>query len=318
MQGLLEAILEGRKSTPDGVFESVDSSGDTNTSPGPQKARPDRPPRIPSASVVEPSYLTTVVKGSLALAKASGSAPDRSSGIALVSGGGRNTPRLVKASFLADVQRLLNRVPQLQATSGRPFLLKGNLKLSFNRKEAMSALVPAGILLVIATFFLLQMMKASPARPTPDAANRPARLSSASIHRESLRTSPAMDTQVFTPPPPETHLRVIDPATASAVQSLSRFEVRGVERQAKYGDDASEFVLGMMFETGRYVPQNCATAATWVRAAAESGNPAAEYNLALRYRDGDGVASDPIESSKWMARSVAHGYRQTELAVEEQ
>jgi hypothetical protein len=64
----------------------------------------------------------------------------------------------------------------------------------------------------------------------------------------------------------------------------------------------------MAYETGYYLPQNCAKAAFWVERAADEGNPAAEYNLGLRYRGGDGVAVDEVRSAQWLQRASKQKY----------
>jgi TPR repeat protein len=117
------------------------------------------------------------------------------------------------------------------------------------------------------------------------------------------------------PPPQSSHKEVTDPAALSAVHGLSRYEIKGLRRQAKYGDPSAAFTLGMAYEVGRHVPQNCAEAARWVVTAAEAGNPAAEYNLGLRYRDGDGVPANRAESEKWLRRAASRRYPKANLAL---
>jgi TPR repeat protein len=70
----------------------------------------------------------------------------------------------------------------------------------------------------------------------------------------------------------------------------------------------------MAYEIGRFVPQNCVEAARWVTTAAEAGDAAAQYNLGLRYRDGDGVRANRAESVKWL-RKAARRNRQAKLAL---
>ena len=111
------------------------------------------------------------------------------------------------------------------------------------------------------------------------------------------------------------HKHVTDPATWSVVQRLSRYEIRGLRRQAKYGDDSAAFTLGMAYEVGHFVPQNCAEAARWVAMAAEAGDASAQYNLGLRYQDGDGVSTNKTESEKWLRKAAAHKNRQAKLAL---
>jgi len=106
------------------------------------------------------------------------------------------------------------------------------------------------------------------------------------------------------------HHTVTDLNTQYAVESLSRYEIQTLRRQAKYGDDSAAFIMGMAYETGHYVRQNCKTAAEWVERAAQDGNPAAEYNLGLRYQMGDGVKEDRNLANMWMRKSALKKYAQ--------
>jgi TPR repeat protein len=112
------------------------------------------------------------------------------------------------------------------------------------------------------------------------------------------------------------HEQITDLATSSVVQQLSRYEINGLRRQAKYGDDAAAFTLGMAYELGRYLHQDCVEAARWVAMAAEADNAAAQYNLGLRYRDGDGVSADLHESEKWLRKAAAHRNPEAKLALQ--
>jgi hypothetical protein len=112
------------------------------------------------------------------------------------------------------------------------------------------------------------------------------------------------------------HEQITDLATSSVVEQLSRYEINGLRRQAKYGDDSAAFTLGMAYEVGRYVHQNCAEATRWVTTAAEAGNAAAQYNLGLRYRDGDGVSANLNESEKWLREAAAHRNPEAKLALQ--
>jgi TPR repeat protein len=111
------------------------------------------------------------------------------------------------------------------------------------------------------------------------------------------------------------HGRVTDKATEAALNQLTRFELPSLRRQAEFGDDTAAFELGMSYEVGRGVPQNCAQAAQWVLQAAEGSKAAAEYNLGLRYRDGDGVPADPGAAAKWLRKASAHKYAGADIAL---
>lgn len=109
------------------------------------------------------------------------------------------------------------------------------------------------------------------------------------------------------------HRQITDAAAFFAVQQLSPYEIGTLRRQAKYGDDSAAFALGMAYEVGHFVPQNCREAARWVASAAKEGNAAAQYNLGLRYRDGDGVPADLSLSESWLRKAAGHRNKRAHL-----
>jgi len=129
-------------------------------------------------------------------------------------------------------------------------------------------------------------------------------------------TATAIGTGGAGPPLETSHLRVTDAAELTAVDRMSRYEVRSIRRQAEFGDDAAALTLGMAYETGRGVPQNCKEAARWVELAAGDGNAAAQYNLGLRYLNGDGVQEDRAEARKWLEAASRQGYEKSRLILQ--
>jgi len=55
----------------------------------------------------------------------------------------------------------------------------------------------------------------------------------------------------------------------------------------------------MLYETGQGVPQNYAEAVKWYHAAAERGEPQAQFNLGVFYEHGQVVPQDFAEAAKW-------------------
>jgi TPR repeat protein len=96
------------------------------------------------------------------------------------------------------------------------------------------------------------------------------------------------------------HLEITDNSVKGSLHELTKYEIATLQRAADYGDDDAAFQLGMAYETGYYLRQNCSRAAHWVKVAAEAGNPAAAYNLGLRYRDGDGLPADHSAAEHWL------------------
>ena len=43
------------------------------------------------------------------------------------------------------------------------------------------------------------------------------------------------------------------------------------------------------------------------RPLAEQGNAITQYNLALMYKNGEGIAEDNVEAAKWYQRAAEHG-----------
>lgn len=69
---------------------------------------------------------------------------------------------------------------------------------------------------------------------------------------------------------------------------------------AARGDVQAQYYLGLSYG---YSPE----AAKWFRKAAEQGHAKAQYFLYSLYRDGLGVAQDPIEASKWLHKAAVGG-----------
>jgi hypothetical protein len=252
----------------------------------------------------------------------------------------RNTYARYQAAFRIRVEKEL-------ASGGSSFNLEAALKrlreactprtstfrINFTLRSlrAVAIATPVWLLLMIANLLLLETWLHQPfqgarAMSAPSSSIAEAAVTanvSAPAHSTRPLSQPAKRIESTGPQQPTSippfaasHDRITDPATSSVVEQLSRFEISGLRRQAKYGDDSAAFTLGMAYEVGHYVRQNCTEAVRWVTMAAEAGNPAAEYNLGLRYRDGDGVSSDLHESEKWLRRAAAHRNRNAKIALQ--
>lgn len=112
-----------------------------------------------------------------------------------------------------------------------------------------------------------------------------------------------------------THMQVTDNSAKSALRALSQYELVGLRRRALYGDDSAAFLMGMAYEIGHGVRQDCKTAAQWVANAAAEGNAQAQYNLGLRYRDGDGVPMNTEAAMKWLQKAAAHQIPGAQMAL---
>jgi TPR repeat protein len=110
-------------------------------------------------------------------------------------------------------------------------------------------------------------------------------------------------------------MQVTDNNAKNALRALSQYEFLGLRRRALYGDDSASFLMGMAYEIGYGVRQDCKTAAQWVSHAASEGNAVAQYNLGLRYRDGDGVPMSTEAAMKRLQKAAAHQISGAQLAL---
>jgi GAF domain/Sel1 repeat len=175
-----------------------------------------------------------------------------------------------------------------------------HIKLTVRALRTVVIAHPVFLLAIVAALLLLETLRHEPFRSALAISTRSA---SGDTSKRTDNTEPQRPRPI--PPLEVSHMQATDPATSLVVQELSRYEIRGLRRQAQFGDDSAAFTLGMAFETGRHLRQSCSEAARWVAIAAEAGNAAAQYNLGLRYRDGDGVPANRAESEKWLRKASA-------------
>jgi len=78
---------------------------------------------------------------------------------------------------------------------------------------------------------------------------------------------------------------------------------------AQQGMAEAQFILGLMYDNARGVPQDYAMAVKWYRKAAEQGIAKAQFNLGISYEDGQGVPRNYILAYKWfdLASSALEG-----------
>jgi uncharacterized protein len=74
---------------------------------------------------------------------------------------------------------------------------------------------------------------------------------------------------------------------------------------AEQGDDAAQNVLGVMYGTGKGVPQDYKEAARWFRSSADQGNAFAQFNLGDIYALGRGIERDYVQAHMWYNLSAS-------------
>jgi len=79
------------------------------------------------------------------------------------------------------------------------------------------------------------------------------------------------------------------------------------------GDAEAQFNLAWKYANGEGVPENDAEAVKWYRRSADQGNADAQYNLAVMYANGEGVPEDDAEAVTWFRRSAEQGYTKAQF-----
>jgi|GEM_PF-3187570 len=82
-----------------------------------------------------------------------------------------------------------------------------------------------------------------------------------------------------------------------------------LRRAAAAADPAAEFEIAVRYMDGRGLPQDSAKAAEWYRKAAAQGLAPAQYRLGSLYEKGDGVARDLSMARMWYQRAAEQGNR---------
>jgi TPR repeat protein len=62
---------------------------------------------------------------------------------------------------------------------------------------------------------------------------------------------------------------------------------------------------------------NFKAAVYWYRLAAQAGDPKAQFNLALSYRDGDGVRHSQRQAKYWFRRASQLGHRRARALLKD-
>jgi TPR repeat protein len=94
------------------------------------------------------------------------------------------------------------------------------------------------------------------------------------------------------------------PATEAATPKSSLEELLA---KAEKGDVEAQFKLGVVYESGKGVPQNFAESIKWTRKAAEQGYAKAQIHLGDCYAVGKGVPKDHSEEKKWYHKAAEQG-----------
>ena len=84
--------------------------------------------------------------------------------------------------------------------------------------------------------------------------------------------------------------------------------VADLTRRATSGEAVAQYELAVKYQNGDGVSRNDGRAFEWFRKAAEQGNPAAQNALGIAYSTGAGTAQDKEEALRWYQKAAQQGY----------
>lgn len=89
--------------------------------------------------------------------------------------------------------------------------------------------------------------------------------------------------------------------------------IERLRKAAEQGDAAAQYNLAMCYDTGRGIPENIEKAAEWYRRAAEQGHAFAQNELGWRYENGYGVPQSYRQAIEWYRKAAEQGNEDAEL-----
>ncbi len=104
----------------------------------------------------------------------------------------------------------------------------------------------------------------------------------------------------------------------SAIQEpVQDTDVNHTLNQANAGASTAQYEMGLRYANGEGVPQNYQDAMTWFAKASDAGNAKAQWKLALGYLEGIGVPRDERQAIVWLKRAANNGDTRAQRALSE-
>ena len=91
-------------------------------------------------------------------------------------------------------------------------------------------------------------------------------------------------------------------------KSCIKSEIENLKKVAKQGHAIAQFNLAVMYDRGAGVAKNPSKLVYWSKQAALQGYVPAQFNLALMYERGAGVAKNPSKAAYWYEKAALQGY----------
>lgn len=158
--------------------------------------------------------------------------------------------------------------------------------------------------------------EASAAPAAPIEPTQPDRLDS-QVDQQAAENTPVNDTT--TPPPvsvpdadpvtnPSAGTPVAPAAPAAPTAASGRPDLASLQAQADAGDAEAQYELAARYRDGDGVGVSYGESASWFQRAAEQGNVPAQVNLGIYYRQGVGVAKDIDLAKVWFHAAARAGH----------
>lgn len=96
-----------------------------------------------------------------------------------------------------------------------------------------------------------------------------------------------------------------DPTRVKLAEYMTRIEA--VRPKAEAGDLAAQYLLGDLYQHGKYGAQDLTEAFRWYAKAAEKGHVGAQYALGTFYAEGKGVRQDYFRAAEWFRLAAQLG-----------
>lgn len=84
---------------------------------------------------------------------------------------------------------------------------------------------------------------------------------------------------------------------------------------AEKGDVRAQRGMGKLYEKGRGVDRDFATALKWYRPAAEKGDAESQYRLSVGYGYGMGVKKDEAKAMEWLRKAAENGQKRAQRSL---
>ena len=84
---------------------------------------------------------------------------------------------------------------------------------------------------------------------------------------------------------------------------------------AEKGETCAQRGMGKLYEKGRGVERDFATAIKWYRPAAEKGDAESQYRLSVGYGYGLGVPQDEAKAMEWLRKAAENGQKRAQRSL---